>query len=962
VLCLLVPASLTAQTAPSLPIAQVVVEREGRVVTDPFILGLLETMPGEVVSMRDVRETVAHLIGLDAFEDVRVIQETTPSGGILIRYVLVPAHPIDRVAFEGPLGLDEGELRRVVQTLGPTPRAAQAGGATELLKRTYRDYGYPQAEVTPRVEETHNPDRATLIFAVKTGPRALIQDLRIVHADGGDGVPLIETPDLRRGTPYDRAAVDRELQRWADRVRARGLYAARARHGVLFLPDGAVVSVTLTQGPLIRVAFAGDPLDEGDRERLVPIRAEASADEDLLEDSGRAIETFLRTRGHRDARVDYDRVPGENEVVITFTIDQGPRYQVAAVRVAGNSSVPTAEIRQLVRVKEGDLFSEEAFAQGVASVRGAYRVRGFAGVGVMARQNVIAPERDADNERRVDLVLEIAEGPRTMVRSVSFEGQMVLTEAALRSTAALPTGRPFSEVDVVTARDRMELEYRNRGYDQIVVQSNVALADNDTAADVRFTLSEGPQVIVDRVLIVGAVRTNPETIRRELLLRPGQPLGYADTVESRARLAALGLFRRVTIEEVAHGAEPRRDVLVRVEESPATTVGGGVGVEAASRLLTDENGVAEEQFEIVPRGFFEVGRRNLWGKNRAANLFARVSVRDRDVGLNPDGTPTNDPTANYYGFNEYRIVGTFREPRVFGSRTDVLVTGIQEQAIRSSFNFARREVRAEAGHRLTPVYSLSGRYSFDRTELFDERFISDESENLIDRLFPQVRLSILSSTLLRDTRDNLVDPAHGALMTATADFAMRAIGSEVGYVKTYFEAFSFTQLPATRRTVLALGARLGLANGFPRFVNTEGEDGLPVVSLVDDIPISKRFFAGGDTTVRGFSLDRLGDEKTISPQGFPTGGNGVLILNSEMRVGVAGPLQAVGFMDAGNVVARASELRLLELRATAGFGMRYQSPVGPIRLDVGFKLDRRELSPGRMERLSVWHISMGQAF
>ena len=961
-LCLASPALLSAQTeAPT--IAQVVVEREGRVVTDPFILGLLETTPGETLSMRDVRETVAHLIGLDAFEDVRVTQEARPSGGVLVRYVLVPAHPIDRVAFEGALGVDDGELRRLVQDqLGPTPRAAQAAGATELLKRTYRDRGYPQAEVTPRVEETHNPDRATLIFAVKAGPRAPIQDLRIVHADGGDGVPVIETPELRRGTPYDRAGVDRELQRWADRVRARGYYEARASHGVLFLPDGAVVSVTLTQGPLIRVAFAGDALDEGDRERLVPIRAEASADEDLLEDSGRAIETFLKTRGHRDARVDYDRVPGDNEVVITFTIDQGPRYQVAAVRVTGNTSVPTAEIRQLVRVKEGDLFSEDAFAQGVAGVRNAYRVRGFAGVMVMARQNVIVPERAADDERRVDLLLEIAEGPRTMVRSVSFEGQTVLTENALRTAAALAPGRPFSEVDVVTARDRIELEYRNRGYDQILVQSNVVLADNDTAADVRFALSEGPQVLVDRVLIVGAVRTNPETIRRELLLRPGQPLGYADTVESRARLAALGLFRRVTIEEVPHGAEPRRDVLVRVEESPATTVGGGVGVEAASRLLTDENGVAEERFEIVPRGFFEVGRRNLWGKNRAANLFARVSVRDRDVGLNPDGTPTADPTANYYGFNEYRVVGTFREPRVFGSRTDVLVTGIQEQAIRSSFNFARREVRAEAGHRLTPVYSLSGRYSFDRTELFDERFISDESENLIDRLFPQVRLSILSSTLLRDTRDNLVDPSHGALMTATADFAMRAIGSEVGYVKTYFEAFSFTQLPPTRRTVLALGARLGLANGFPRFVTSEGEGGLPVESLVDDIPISKRFFAGGDTTVRGFSLDRLGDEKTISPQGFPTGGNGVLILNSEMRVGVAGPLQAVGFMDAGNVVARASELRLLELRATAGFGMRYQSPVGPIRLDVGFKLDRRELSPGRMERLSVWHISMGQAF
>ncbi len=372
--------------------------------------------------------------------------------------------------------------------------------------------------------------------------------------------------------------------------------------------------------------------------------------------------------------------------------------------------------------------------------------------------------------------------------------------------------------------------------------------------------------------------------------------------------------------------------------------------------------LAEERFEVVPRGFFEVGRRNLWGKNRAVNLFTRVSFRNRDVGLNEDGTPAPESTASGYGFNEYRVVATFREPRVFGSRTDVLVTGILEQAIRSSFNFARRELRAEAGLRLTPVYSLSGRYSFERTELFDERFTTDEDQGLIDRVFPQVRLSILSSSFLRDTRDDLVDASRGTLITTTADLAMRAIGSEVGFVKTYFEAFSFRQLPTTRRAVLALGARLGLANGFPRVVTSEDDSGAPVVTLVDDIPVSKRFFAGGDTTVRGFSLDRLGDESTISPQGFPTGGNGVVILNGEMRVGVVGPLQAVGFMDAGNVVARASDLRLSDLRTTAGFGIRYRSPVGPIRLDLGFKLDRRELAPGRLERRSVWHISMGQAF
>ena len=134
------------------------------------------------------------------------------------------------------------------------------------------------------------------------------------------------------------------------------------------------------------------------------------------------------------------------------------------------------------------------------------------------------------------------------------------------------------------------------------------------------------------------------------------------------------------------------------------------------------------------------------------------------------------------------------------------------------------------------------------------------------------------------------------------------------------------------------------------------------MSIVQDLPASERFFAGGDTTVRGFALDRLGDESTISDTGFPKGGNGVIVLNSELRVAVTKRVQGVGFVDAGNVVARASDIDLFDLRTAAGFGIRIGTPVGPIRLDLGFKLDRRELSPGRLERRSIWHISLGQAF
>ena len=270
---------------------------------------------------------------------------------------------------------------------------------------------------------------------------------------------------------------------------------------------------------------------------------------------------------------------------------------------------------------------------------------------------------------------------------------------------------------------------------------------------------------------------------------------------------------------------------------------------------------------------------------------------------------------------------------------------------------------------MTRTLSLAGRYSFDRTRLFDEQ-IAPEDQNDIDRLFPRVRLSAFSASAIHDTRDDALDPARGGMVGIDGEVAARSIGSEVGFAKTFLHGFIYRRLPSTRRIVFAGGARLGVATGFPREVTSTDEngdpildpDGNPVMEELRDVPASERFYAGGDTTVRGFALDRLGRPDTFDADGFPKGGHALVIFNAELRVPVWRDLGAVGFVDSGNVFALVDDLDLSLIKGAAGFGIRYRSPIGPLRIDLGFKLTRDRFANGELERRTALHISLGQAF
>jgi outer membrane protein insertion porin family len=945
------------------PITSVRVESRARPITDGRILGLIETRSGQPLLIADIRASITHVFSLGQYEDVRV-HATAEAAGVALLYELVPLRTIAGMAFTGDRveGFDQSRIRGLItERFGASPLPARIPEIEALVVDEMRAIGYLRAAVTSRIESDRGGARSVLVLVLAPGERTRIGTIDV---EGEPGMPIPQLVDvlrLSRGAPFQTDVLNARIDRYLDERKRHGYFAARMSFSPQLIDTDRTANLTLTvvPGPHVTVEFAGDPLPGDRHDDLVPVAREGSADEDILEDASNRIEDLLRSQGYRDAIAPHTREEREGELVITFTVRRGPQYRVGRVDFAGNASIPLADLQQHLLIRPGQPFSEAAINADRAIVEDFYRRAGFAAVQTQVTTES-EPAVGGAVEIPVAIRIGITENVRTIVTSVRIDGSLSVSESDLRPGLTLQVGQPFSVNALAVDRDTMQLRLANLGYQAATVVTNPGTGADGRSADVVFTVREGQRIAVDHVLIVGNQRTRTATIERELQFKSGEPLGLEQVNESQRRLAALGLFRRVRVTELSHGDESRRDVLVSVDEAPVTTIGYGGGVEAGQRLRTEEDtGVASENLEVAPRAFFEVGRRNLLGKNRSINLFSSVSLHLQNAG---------SPATSSSNLTEYRVLGTYREPRLLDSSADGLATAGLEQQIRSSFSFHRVGVTGLVVQRLTPALSLTPSYQIQRTELLGVNVTEANQGSLaplIARLFSTepLRLSSFSALLIHDKRDDAVSPTLGHYVSVNGQLAALAIGSQVGFAKSFITAQEFRTIPRSKGIVLAGNARLGVAREF----DTD-----------NPIPEPERFFAGGDTTVRGFALDTLGvrhdpidpQRDTIDKNGFPIGGNATVILMGEARVPVHGSLSVVGFFDTGNVFQRLNQVNVTELRSAVGLGVRYKSPFGPMRFDLGFKTHVEAIpcqagadSPNQcFESRPAIHISFGQAF
>jgi outer membrane protein assembly factor BamA len=955
------------------PVTAVTVQIEDRAETSEQLRALIDVTPGQPLTLDDIRSTVTHFMSLGRFEDVRVLATEAPAG-VEITFRLVPVHPIEAVEFTGETGLPPVELERLLrQRYGGLPVHERPADVEAVVRDILADEGFLNAVVTAETVPTHQPERATLLLLTQAGPRATIRNVTVTGTSPLSAGEAAKRVGVGPGLPYRQRAIQTALAKLRDDLRAQDYYAAVATHTFRAVENSSDIDLTLfvDAGPRIHIGVqppGAAPLS--DVERL--IKLEGSVDQDILDDTDQALLTKLRREGYWRAKVSHSVNDQDGLRQITFTVDRGLRYRVAAIDWPESILLPRQTVDRLMNVGEGEPFDQNQVEIGLRRVLEEYNRLGF----YRAEFKPAYEETSTRTAGEAGVIIRpnLVEGPKGVVKDVRivYAADPRVPETDARAVLHSKPGQPFVSSAIGSDADALADLYANRGFRTANIQPKVDFSEDGRDVVLSYSITEGPQVLVGEITVIGNEHIRLAAIMEEITLKSGMPLSMAKVEESANNLRRMGVFSRVRIQEEPRLAgETVANLVVVVEEAPATTIGGGGGLEVRSLPRETASGTFEDYLDLSPRAFFEIGRRNLGGRNRSINFFSRVTI-------NAPGDQPPDQQRNLE-LGEYRVTGTYRERRAFRSDTELLGGITLEQARRATFDFRRQALNGDALRRLSPTLTAFGRYSLEFTDLFNEK-IDPDDQPLIDRNFPQVRLSILGTGILRDRRDNPITPTRGTLLGADVEFALEAIGSEVGYAKLFMQASRFRALTANQRHVLALRAELGMAHGFERQVEVIGDDGdpllgpdgQPILEPSTDLPASQRFYSGGSTSVRGFQLDRLGVPEILTPDGLSKGGSGLVVLNSEVRTRVwnddnrrvpfVDTLGVVGFLDAGNVFRNAGDIRLQDLRAAAGFGVRLGSSLGPIRLDFGWKLKPRITGLNQREKGWEYHLSIGEAF
>jgi outer membrane protein insertion porin family len=913
-----------------------------------------------------VRTTLRKLYGTGDYSDLRAVV-TNVSGGLRVDFVAQRNYFIGVVRIEGLTEppSDSAAFSAIRLPVGTEFRESDLTDAVARLTETLAQEGLYQAKVTAERTPDATTRRMNLIFHVTPGKRARIGTITLHNLTAYPDAEILSRAKLKSGQPV----LSKSLEHGGDRLRAflkkNDYLGARAtlRRGD-YDPATNLLPLTIetVTGSRVRVEVTGAKVSAKELRKRVPVFAEGAVDPDLLAEGERNLRDYFERQGYFEVEVDYkatepppadeDKAEKKDEEkknsvtaveqVITYTIDRGKHLRMAGVNFDGEQYFDPRQLQTQMSIHPASFdfpgrYSRRLSDTDVSALKNLYHANGFLDVAV-------TDEIEQDYRgRKGDLFVHfhIKEGPQTLVDTLTVEGAKAITRQTILSKIASAAGEPYSDFNVVSDRDNILALYYNEGFADAQFKATLvsvpaapsanatvganaevdvnAKPDPNAIAHPRVALTyqidEGPQVKVSELFIGGYDKTRRGVIAREVKIKQGQPLREGDVIETQRRLYNLGIFTRVTLApQNPTGTDPDKAVDVIVEEAKRYTIAYGGGIEV-QRL--GGSGPDSTSFEFAPLVTFEISKANLTGRGDTLSFKIRASTL------------------------QGRALLSYTEPYIFGKPNLIFQTTLFADKSRdvTTFTSTRYEGSVQIEHRLSKATELFYRYTY-RKVLIDAATLMIAPEQI--PLFSQPDLvSEFGVSWVREHRDNPGDATHGSYNSVDFSLAGKQIGSSASFARLFLQNSTYYTL--TKWLVLARGTRFGVQQ-------TLGN------TLSADIPLPERFFAGGGTSLRGFGFNQAGPRDPVT--GFPVGGQALLIFNQELRFPLRLPkigskLGGAIFYDAGNVyssvqtitlhsapsIASQESGQLSYLSHTVGFGFRYNTPVGPVRVDLSYQIN-----------------------
>jgi outer membrane protein insertion porin family len=685
---------------------------------------------------------------------------------------------------------------------------------------------------------------------------------------------------VQEGEPFDASRIDRSLKS----LFATGLFA-----DVAFQRQGDALVVSVVENPVVnRVAFEGNnKLSDEVLTAEVSLRPRSIYTRAKVQNDVKRILTLYRRNGRFAAAVEPKviRLP-QNRVDLVFEISEGDQTEIRNIRFVGNRVFSDSRLREVTRTKESrwwrfltsdDVYDPDRLTLDRELLRRFYLNNGYADFRVGSVVAELTPDR-----RDFFITFMLDEGPQYKFGKVEVEARLRdLSVERLKKTIEIDSGDTYSAERIDQTADLLSNEVGTLGYAFVDVRPQINRNREQKVIDVTFEINEGPRVFVERIDVVGNVRTLDKVVRREFRIVEGDAFNAAKLRRSRQRIQNLDFFEKVNIERVPGSMPDKTVIKVEVQEKSTGSVSVGAG------FSTDHG----------PLGDFTLREKNFLGRGQDVKLGARLAAKRSEVDL------------------------SFTEPyflnRDVAAGADAFHVTQNNQDV-SSFDFRSTGGALRMGYPITEDLRQSFKYTVKRQEITN---VQSNASRFVKEQEGEFLLSEISHSLVYDLRDSRVSPTKGYVVRMTNDVA--GLGG-VKYLRNQLRGAKY--FPLADKWVLSLSG----VGGY-------------IIGLGEDVRLLDRFFVGGED-LRGFETGGIGprDVNTNDSLGGQWKYTGSMELTFPLGLPAELGVSALMFLDAGSagkVEPSGPEVADTgSLRVSIGVGLVWASPVGPIGVDVGFPI------------------------